>query len=67
MTEENQKTSKEELIGYHKGALNTLIAERSELVRIVGVTEALIQVHIKELDKLGIKLQVSKSDSSQSK
>ncbi len=53
MTKEN----KDEQIGYHKGSLNTLIAERTELIRIVGITESLIQAHIKELEKLGVKLE----------
>lgn len=51
-----EKESKEELMGYHKGALNTLVAERAELIRIVGVTESLIQAHLKELEKLGVKI-----------
>lgn len=49
--------SKEERIGYHKGCLNTLIAERNELLRIVQITESLIQAHVKELEALGVKLQ----------
>lgn len=52
-----QTASKDEQIGYHKGALNTLIAERNELIRIVGVTESFIQAHVKELDKLGVKFE----------
>ncbi len=50
------KMSKDEKIGYHKGALNTLIAERNELVGLVGVTEQLMQAHLKELETLGVKL-----------
>jgi hypothetical protein len=52
-----EEMSKEELIGFHKGSINTLIAERNELLRIAQVTESLVQAHIKELDKLGVKLQ----------
>ena len=48
--------SKDEQIGYHKGAISTLVAERNELVRIVTITEQLVQAHVKELEKLGIKL-----------
>lgn len=48
---------KEEQIGYHKGALSTLIAERNELLRIVSVTESLMQAHAAELEKLGVKLK----------
>lgn len=52
--------SKDEQIGYHKGALSTLIAERNELLRIVNVTENLMQAHATELEKLGVKLQQGK-------
>ncbi len=48
--------SKEEQIGFHKGSLNTLVAERNELLKIVSVTEQLMHAHIKELEKLGVKL-----------
>ncbi len=54
-------SSKDELIGYHKGSLNTLIAERNELLRLVQITESLIQAHAKELEQLGVKLQNSSS------
>ena len=48
--------SREEIIGYHKGSINTLVAERNELIRIIQITENLLQAHIQELEKLGIKL-----------
>jgi hypothetical protein len=48
--------SKEEQIGFHKGSINTLVAERNELLKIVNVTEQLIAAHIKSLESLGIKL-----------
>ncbi len=52
-----EKLPKEEQIGYHKGAVNTLIAERNEMLRIINITEGLIKAHIKELEKLGIKIK----------
>ena len=51
------ESSKEEKIGYHKGSINTLIAERTELLRLVQITESLIEAHAKELQALGVKLQ----------
>ena len=51
---------KEEQIGFHKGSINTLMAERNELLRIINVTEALANAHIKELEKLGVKLEEKK-------
>jgi len=48
--------SKEEEVGYHKGALTTLINERNELVKMAQVTEQIMQAHIKRLEELGVKL-----------
>jgi len=55
--------SKDEQIGFHKGSINTLMAERNEMVRIISVTENLINVHVKELEKLGIKLTEKEKDN----
>lgn len=49
--------SKEEQIGFHKGALSTLAKERQELSRILGIVEQLMQMHIGELKELGVDLQ----------
>ena len=56
MTNE-QPQSKEEQIGFHKGALSTLAKERQELSRILQIVEQLMQMHIGELKELGIDLQ----------
>ena len=47
----------EEKIGFHKGALTTLAKEREELIRIISITEQLIQAHLKGLKDLGIDLE----------
>jgi hypothetical protein len=47
---------KEEEIGFHKGALNTLVAERNELVKMIGNIEAIMQAHLKRLQELGVKI-----------
>jgi len=52
--------SKDEQIGFHKGSLNTLMAERNEMIRIIQVTEGLMQAHLKELEKLGVKIDLGK-------
>ena len=54
-----EKVNKDEQVGFHKGAINTLMAERNELLRIVNVTESLINAHISELEKLGVKMTSS--------
>ncbi len=57
----DKSMSKEERIGYHKGSINTLVGERTELLKIVQVTESLINAHIKELEGLGVKIPREKS------
>jgi hypothetical protein len=47
----------EEEIGFHKGSLNTLAAERNELAKMVGNVEAIMQAHLKRLEELGVKLE----------
>ncbi len=55
--EETPNMPKDEEIGYHKGAINTLANERNELVRIIQVVESLIQAHLKRLEELGVKVK----------
>ncbi len=61
-----EEMSKEEIIGFHKGSINTLMAERNELIRLVNVIENLLNAHVKELEKLGVKLEAKKEGSKQS-
>lgn len=49
--------SKEEQIGFHKGALSTLSKERQELAKILAIVEQLMQMHIAALKDLGVDLQ----------
>lgn len=49
--------SKEMEIGFHQGALNTLVNERNELLKIVMQVEQVMQAHIKRLEELGVKIQ----------
>ena len=48
---------KEEEVGFHKGALSTLAAERNELVKMVGNVEAIMGAHAKRLKELGVELR----------
>jgi hypothetical protein len=50
--------TQEEEIGFHKGSLNTLAAERNELVKMVANVEAIMQAHLKRLEELGVKIPV---------
>ena len=49
-----EKVSKDEEIGFHKGAIDTLVKERNELAKIVNITTQLLQAHIKRLKELGV-------------
>jgi len=49
--------SKDEQIGFHKGSIATLAKERQELIKIIQITEQLIQAHVKALKDLGIDLE----------
>jgi hypothetical protein len=55
MTEQNM--NKDEQIGFHKGSIATLAKEREELVKIVQITEQLMQAHSESLKKLGVDLE----------
>lgn len=52
--------SKEMEIGFHQGALNTLVNERNELIKMAQVTEQIMQAHLKRLEELGVKVQQKK-------
>ena len=47
----------QEKIGFYKGCVDTLLKERQELLRIVKITEELLQAHVKSLKEMGINLE----------
>jgi len=51
------EVSKQEEIGFHKGALNTLVGERNELIKMVQAVESIMQAHLKKLEELGVKIE----------
>jgi len=55
-SKQDKEPSKDEQIGYHKGAIQTLVNERNELVKIAQITESLIKAHLEELRKLGLNI-----------
>ena len=61
--------SKDEQIGFHKGALKTLAAERQELSKMISIVEQLMQIHLKGLQDLGVDLakEAQKEKESESK
>ena len=52
-----QKQSKDEQIGFHKGSLTTLAKERQELIKMIQIVEQLMQMHVKSLKDLGVDLE----------
>lgn len=54
---EEQGINKDEQVGFHKGALSTLAKERQELLKMVGIVEQLMQMHVKALQELGVDLE----------
>ena len=53
--------SKEMEIGFHQGALNTLVNERNELIKMAQVTEQIMQAHLKRLEELGVKVNTGQA------
>ena len=52
----SKKDSSEE-VGFHKGALTTLAKERQELMRLLGIVEQLMQMHVSSLKELGVDIE----------
>lgn len=61
------KTSNDEQIGFHKGALATLAKEREEMQKILAIVEQLMQMHIKALKDLGVDLEKAAKQAKKSK
>lgn len=61
--EQKTDSSKDEQIGFHKGALSTLAKEREELIRILQIVEQLMQMHIKGLKELGVDLEAAAKEA----
>ena len=57
MTDKKADVTKEEQIGFHKGALSTLAKERQEMLKILQIVEQLMQMHVSALKELGVDLQ----------
>ncbi len=53
---EQPQMSPEMEIGFHQGALNTLVAERNELFKMIQNVERVMQAHLKRLEELGVKI-----------
>ena len=63
----SKDASKDEQVGFHKGALTTLAKEREEMLKILSIVEQLMQMHIKNLQDLGVDLQKEAQQSKSKK
>ncbi len=61
------KSSNEEQIGFHKGALSTLAKEREEMMKILQIVEQLMQMHVKGLKDLGVDLEKMAAEAKKKK
>jgi len=57
LSDKTLKISRDEEVGFHKGALNTLVNERNELIKMAQMTENIMQAHLKRLEELGVKIE----------
>jgi len=58
------KCANDEIVGFHKGCLNTLASERNELIKIIQNVEMIMQAHLKKLEELGVKVDGENSKDS---
>ena len=56
---DKQSISEDMEIGFHQGALNTLLNERNELIKVIQQVENVMQAHMKRLEELGVKIKTS--------
>lgn len=61
LNNKKQEIPKETEIGFHQGALNTLINERNELVRMIQQVEIVMQAHMKRLEEMGVKIKTNEN------
>jgi hypothetical protein len=57
--EKKPEMPKDMEIGFHQGALNTLINERNEMIKVVQQVEAVMRAHMKRLEELGVKIKTN--------
>ncbi|MFW6046218.1 MAG: hypothetical protein ACOCP4_00205 [Candidatus Woesearchaeota archaeon] len=59
----SKEMSKEEQIGFHKGALDTLLKEREEFTKVLNIVNSYIENHVNALNELGVDLNKSKEEN----
>jgi len=56
-TEKKHEIPTQEEIGFHKGAINTLVNERNEIIKMMNNVEIIMHAHLKRLEELGVNIQ----------
>jgi hypothetical protein len=57
--------NKDTQIGFHKGALTTLLKEKEALVNMLNIVDQLIQMHSRGLQELGVDVTKETSQVSE--
>lgn len=56
-----EQMSKEQQIGFHKGAADTLMKEKAELLKMVNIVDQILQGHLNALKQLGSEFKAPES------
>jgi len=59
--------NRDEQVGFHKGAISTLLKEREEMVKVVGIVDTLLKAHIETLQKLGVQISPQQAEAPKKK
>jgi len=51
-----EQMNRDEKIGFHKGAIDTLLKERQELLKMASIVTKLTEMHVSALKEMGIDL-----------
>ncbi len=62
-----KEPSKDEQVGFHKGAISTLLKEREEMVKVVGIVDTLLKAHVEALQKLGVQVSAQQAEAPKKK
>jgi hypothetical protein len=51
-----EEMNRNEKIGFHKGAIDTLLKERQELLKMASIVTKILEMHVSGLKEMGIDL-----------
>ena len=62
-----EQPKKEELIGFHKGAISVLAMEQQEFAKLLQIIQQQIQAHVNALKELGVDLEAEAKKAHEKK